>query len=340
MARFKEQNVDIIIEKDAFSIFLKDLRDEFNMSKVFVIATSSLDQDKLYHVIDNARFGNAVMYVDSFVDPSEESVNQAIEAFKQSEADTIIGIGGGSVIDLAKAVVYFNLTNRPNLILVPTTYAGTELTKGFMIVRPDHTKKSVYDVGVQPDVIVIDPTLALTLPKKISIVVALDALSHCLEGATSSLRNPIAEGSALYGIQLALKHLPIQEINYKWREDMAIVGLLGSKAMDCGLGHIHTITYAIANNTDLSHGELNCLFAPFVIAKTIEYNPDTYQHVDLESVIYVFKHYIMEYNLMERYKEQHEDRFIAQAVQDSAYISHPVTFTPQDFQDIFDNVIS
>ena len=150
MARFKEQNVDIIIEKDAFSIFLKDLRDEFNMSKVFVIATSSLDQDKLNHVIDNARFGNAVMYVDSFVDPSEESVNQAIEAFKQSEADTIIGIGGGSVIDLAKAVVYFNLTNRPNLILVPTTYAGTELTKGFMIVRPDHTKKSVFQYCVLP----------------------------------------------------------------------------------------------------------------------------------------------------------------------------------------------
>ena len=51
MARFKEQNVDIIIEKDAFNIFLKDLRDELEISKVFVIATSSLDQDKLNHVI-------------------------------------------------------------------------------------------------------------------------------------------------------------------------------------------------------------------------------------------------------------------------------------------------
>ena len=67
-----------------------------------------------------------------------------------------------------------------------------------MIVRPDHTKKSVYDVGVQPDIIIVDPTLALTLPDKISKVVALDALTHCLEGAVSSLRNPIAEGSALY----------------------------------------------------------------------------------------------------------------------------------------------
>ena len=339
MARFKEQNVDIIIEKDSFSIFMKDLKDELNISKAFVIATNSMDQDKVNHVFDNARI-DTVMHVDSFVDPTEESVQEAIELFKQSNANTIIGIGGGSVIDLAKAVVYFNLDNRPNLILIPTTYAGTELTKGFMIVRPDHTKKSVYDVGVQPDIIIVDPTLALTLPDKISKVVALDALTHCLEGAVSSLRNPIAEGSALYGIKLALKHLPNGDIDYQWREDMAIAGLLGSKAMDCGLGHIHTITYAIANNTDLSHGELNTLFAPFVISKTIEKDPSTYEHVDLEKVLDVYKHFILEWNLMSRYIDQHEDRFLAQAIQDSAYISHPVPFTAQDFQSIFDEILS
>ena len=236
--------------------------------------------------------------------------------------------------------MYENITNRPNLILVPTTYAGTELTKGFMIVRADHTKKSVYDVAVQPDIIIVDPTLALTLPKRISEVVALDAMTHCLEGATSSLRNPIAEGSALYGVQLALKHLPPKQIDYQWREDMAIVGLLGSKAMDCGLGHIHTITYAIANNTDLSHGELNCLFAPWVIAKTLEKDPDVYQHTPIEQILVVYKQYILEWDLISRYKKQHQDRFIAQAVQDSAYISHPVPFTAQDFQNIFDDILS
>ena len=340
MARFTEQDVDIIIEKDSFNIFLKDLKTELNISKVFIIATSSLDQDKINHVVDNARFDNVVFYLNSFTDPTEESVKEATRAFRNSQADTIIGIGGGSVIDLAKAIVYENLTTRPSLILVPTTYAGTELTKGFMIVRPDHTKKSVYDKGVQPDVIIVDPTLALTLPEKISKVVALDALTHCLEGAVSSLRNPIAEGSALYGIKLALKHLPHGHIDYQWREDMAIAGLLGSKAMDCGLGHIHTITYAIANNTDLSHGELNTLFAPFVISKTIEKVPDVYEHVDLETVLEVYKHFILEWNLMSRYIDQHEDRFIAQAVQDSSYISHPVPFTAQDFQSIFDEILS
>ena len=340
MARFKEQNVDIIIEKDAFNIFLKDIKAELGISKVFIIATSSIDQDKVNNVVDNARFDDAIFYLNSFTDPTEESVKEASRAFRNSQADCIIGMGGGSVIDLAKAIVYNNITNRPHLILVPTTYAGTELTKGFMIVRPDHTKKSVYDVAVQPDVIIVDPTLALTLPDKISKVVALDALTHCLEGAVSSLRNPIAEGSALYGIKLALKHLPNGQIDYQWREDMAIVGLLGSKAMDCGLGHIHTITYAIANNTDLSHGELNTLFAPFVISKTIEKDPNTYEHVNLETVLDVYKHFILEWNLLSRYIDQHEDIFIAQAVRDSAFISHPVPFTAQDFQSIFDEILS
>ena len=339
MARFTEQNVDIIIEKDAFSIFLKDLRDELNVSKAFVIATTSLDLDKINHVFDNARI-DTVMHVDSFTDPTEASVNEAVALYKQSEADTIIGIGGGSVVDLAKAIVYDQMNTRPNLILVPTTYAGTELTKGFMIVRPDHTKKSVYDKAVQPDIIIVDPTLALTLPKKISEVVAMDAFTHCLEGATSSLRNPIAEGSALYGMQLAMKHLPNRAIDYQWREDMAIVGLLGSKAMDCGLGHIHTITYAIANNTDLSHGELNCLFAPYVIYTTMQKDESVYENVNIYDILDLYKHYILEWDLISRYSEQHEDRFIAQAVQDSAYISHPVPFTAQDFQQIFDDIIS
>ena len=292
MARFKEQNVDIIIEKNAFSIFMKDLKDELEISKAFVIATSSMDQDKVNHVFDNARI-DTVMHIDSFVDPTEESVNKAIELFKQSGANTIIGIGGGSVIDLAKAVVYFNLDNRPNLMLVPTTYAGTELTKGFMIVRPDHTKKSVYDIGVQPDIIIVDPTLALTLPKRISEVVALDAMTHCLEGAVSSINNPIAEGSALLGLKLCMKHLPAYEIDYKWREDMAIAGLLGSKAMDCGLGHIHTITYAIANNTDLSHGELNTLFAPYVIYLTNQKDESVYEDIDISEVLDIYRHYII-----------------------------------------------
>ena len=77
MSRFKEQNVDIIIEKDAFSIFLKDLKAELDISKVFIIATSSLDQDKINHVVDNARFDSAIFYLNSFADPTDDSVREA-----------------------------------------------------------------------------------------------------------------------------------------------------------------------------------------------------------------------------------------------------------------------
>ena len=73
---------------------------------------------------------------------------------------------------------------------------------------------------------------------------------------------------------------------------------------------------------------------------SIEKDPNTYEHVDLETVLDVYKHFILEWNLMSRYIDQHEDRFIAQAVRDSAFISHPVPFTAQDFQSIFDEILS
>ena len=336
--RFKEQAVDIIIEEHSFGPWLKELKPELNMQKVMVIASSSINIDLIKQELTQCRFDSIAFLIDSFVDPTTVSIQQANTMFNQSQCDTIIAIGGGSVIDLAKGIMYEQIGKPVIFIACPTTYAGTELTKGFMVVRDDLTKKSVYDIAVQPNVILIDPILAHTLPHKISEVVALDALTHCLEGATSSLANPIADGSALYGIQLALQHLP-GPIDAKWRMDMAIVGLLGSKAMDCGLGHIHTITYAIANNTDLAHGELNCLFAPFVIAKTIEKAEQAATQNGLVKILEVYKHYILEWDLMSRYTDGHQDRFIAQAVQDSAYISHPVTFRPQDFQAIFDNII-
>ena len=338
--RFKEQAVDIIIEDHGFGPWLKELKPQLQMQKVLVIASSSINVDLVKQELNKCRFDNVSFLIDSFVDPTTSSIQQANTIFSQSQCDTIIAIGGGSVIDLAKGIMYEQIGNNVIFIACPTTYAGTELTKGFMVVRDDLTKKSVYDVAVQPNVILIDPILAHTLPHKVSVVVALDALTHCLEGATSSLNNPVADGSALYGIQLALQHLPTETIDSTWRMDMAIVGLLGSKAMDCGLGHIHTITYAIANNTSLSHGELNCLFAPFVIAKTLEYDPDVYKYIDIEKVLSTYKHYILEWDLMSRYTDEHEDRFIAQAVRDSAYISHPVTFRAQDFQEIFDSIIS
>lgn len=340
--RFREQQVDIIIEEHGFGPWLKQLKSDFNIQKVLVIASSSINVDLVKEELAKCRFDNVAFLIDSFVDPTTSSIQQANSIFNQSQCDTIIAIGGGSVIDLAKGIMYENILFTPNFIACPTTYAGTELTKGFMVVRDDLTKKSVYDEAVQPNAILIDPILAHTLPPKVSEVVALDALTHCLEGATSSLRNPIADGSALYGIQLALQHLPVSQtaISSQWRMDMAVVGLLGSKAMDCGLGHIHTITYAIANNTNLAHGELNTLFAPFVIAKTIEIGgEDIYKFIDLESVLYVYKHYIIEWDLIQRYTNDHQPWFIDQAVRDSSYISHPVTFRPQDFQEIFDNII-
>ena len=73
---------------------------------------------------------------------------------------------------------------------------------------------------------------------------------------------------------------------------------------------------------------------------TNQKDESVYEDIDISEVLDIYRHYIIEWNLHSRYIDQHEDRFIAQAVQDSAYISHPVPFTAQDFQSIFDDILS
>lgn len=341
MARFTEQNVDIILENNSFETYIKDLKDQHGINRVFLIASSSVDIDRINRTLHACRFESVTEHIDSFVDPSTESVQETLEKFDKHTCDSIIAVGGGSVIDLAKAITYERMLSRPKLIVCPTTYAGTELTKGFMLVKNKNEKKIIYDISSRPDVIIVDPTLAYTLPTKVSIEIALDALTHCIEGYASSIKNPFAEASAYYGIQLVTNNLPLNgKISSQWREDMSLAGLLGSKAMDCGLGHIHTITYAIANNTSLSHGELNTLFAPYVMKLSIIKNPKCYQNLELNKIYNLYARYTYDFDLKRRYKQDHKDWFIEKAIEDSAYISHPVEFSPDDFRKIFQRVLS
>ena len=104
--RFKEQNVDIIIEEHGFGPWLKELKPDLHMDKVLVIASSSINMDLIKQELDKCRFENVAYLIDSFVDPTTNSIQQAHNIFVQSECDTIIAIGGGSVIDLAKGIMY------------------------------------------------------------------------------------------------------------------------------------------------------------------------------------------------------------------------------------------
>ena len=338
MARFYEQNIDVILEPNALERHIKDIRFQYDLTSVFVVSTPAAREQNIKSILENAGY-EVTMWGEHYGDLTEPTQEQILEAYKEfahSDSDCVLAIGGGSIVDLGKGIIYNSLADtRPTFIAVPTTYSGAEITKGLMIVKGPGNKKPVYDENCRPDILILDSTLADTLPTTTSLIIAIDALTHCLEGAASTIEHPIAEGAAIHGINLALQHLPTTEITPEFREAFATVGFLGSKAMDCALGHIHNISFSIGKQTGLKHGEINTLFAPAVIQASLRKRNDAYQFVDTDKLLSVFEFYIDEWNLYERYLPKHKDVFMETAIAQANYNSHPVELDADDFRWIF-----
>ena len=343
MARFYEQNIEVILEPGGFEKHIKELRFQNNIESVFVLSTPAAREHGIKEILEKAGYDPVIMWGEHYGDLTEPTHEQILEAYKDfviSDCDTVLAIGGGSIVDLGKGVVFNSLADiRPKFIAVPTTYSGAEITKGLMIVRGEGNKKPVYDENCRPDILIIDSLLADTLPTTTSLIIAIDALTHCLEGAASSIPHPIAEGAGIHGINMALKHLPTREITPEFREDFATIGFLGSKAMDCALGHIHNISFSIGKQTGLKHGEINALFAPAVIEASLRKRNDAYQFVDVDKLLSVFEFYIKEWDLYEKYLPKHKDIFMETAIAQANYNSHPVDLDANDFKWIFETTL-
>ena len=341
MARFYEQNIEVLLKPNALQDNIKEIRYQYGIeSGVFVLSTPAARELGIEQILTDAGYSPVVMWGEHYGDLTEPTAAQIAEAYKDfaiSDCDAILSIGGGSIVDLGKGVVYNSLADtRPTFIAVPTTYSGAEITKGLMIVKGPGDKKPVYDENCRPEILILDSTLADTLPTTTSLIIAVDALTHCLEGAASTIQHPIAEGSALHGINLALQHLPTTEITPEFREAFATIGFLGSKAMDCALGHIHNVSFSVGPRSGLKHGEINTLFAPAIIEASLRRNNNAYQFIDVDKLLSVFEFYIEEWNLYERYLPKHQELFVETAIANANYTTHPVDLDADDFRWIFE----
>jgi len=342
MSRFYEQNIDVILEMDGLNKHIKDLRHYYELEHVFVVSTPAARERGIQSILENAGY-TVTMWGEQYGDLTEPTNDQILEAYKEfahSDADCVFAIGGGSIVDLGKGIIFNSLAGvRPFFIAVPTTYSGAEITKGLMIVRGPGNKKPVYDEKCRPDVLILDGTLTDTLPDRTGLIIAVDALTHCLEGAASTIEHPIAEGAGLHGIKLAMEHLPTTEVTAELRETFAKVGFLGSKAMDCALGHIHNVSFSIGPRTGLKHGELNCLFAPAIIEASLRKRNDAYRHIDTVKLLEIFEFYIEDWELYQRYLPKHSDLFVETAIANANYNSHPVELDADDFRWIFETTL-
>ncbi|MEW5932777.1 MAG: iron-containing alcohol dehydrogenase [Bacillota bacterium] len=219
-------------------------------------------------------------------DPRLACVARCAEAARTAAADGVIGLGGGSSLDVAKATAVL-LTNggsmadylgpdrvpRPGLpkIMVPTTAGtGSEVSAAVVFTdEADQIKKAAYSRYFVPEVAILDPCLTVSMPPQVTVDTGLDALVHAIEGATSARSNPFSEATGFTAIRMisgALREAASRGDDLRAREQMLLASTLaGMSFTSGGLGGVHALAYSLASEYHLTHGRSNAVLLPHVM---------------------------------------------------------------------------
>lgn len=221
--------------------------------------------------------------------PTEAAVRDGVASFNEADCDSIIAVGGGSSIDLAKAVAVSarhpgplrqfaliegglaNITSATvPMIAIPTTAGtGSEVGRGAIIILDDGRKVGIISPYVIPKVALCDPNLTLGLPAGLTAATGMDAVTHCIETFLAPSFNPPAEGIALDGLRRAWRNIELafnEPGNIEARTNMMSASLQGALAFQKGLGCVHSLSHSLGGiNPRLHHGTLNAVLMPAVI---------------------------------------------------------------------------
>lgn len=224
------------------------------------------------------------VFDDVEAEPRIEVAQAVADKVRSSEYDLIVGVGGGSSMDMAKVAAGFatnqgeaksfvgnNLFSRRPLpsVMVPTTAGtGAELTVTSMVTVEGH-KQWINSSLLLPSVAVVDPELTMSMPPGVTAATGMDALCHNTEAYLSNLASPITDSAALEGIRLIVRNL---EKAFDTggdrgaREAMSLGALMGGIALQAKMVYGHSIGYTIATRFRLPHGVSCGLPLPYVIS--------------------------------------------------------------------------
>lgn len=226
--------------------------------------------------------------------PSINTVNSALRAIRKFDPDIIIGIGGGSVLDVSKicSILYNNphytweymfntfadfrkdyeqINNKLPMIAIPTTSGtGSQCTQACVLTDIDNLKKTIFHQNLYATITILDPTLTLSLPHTITRATAFDAFSHCLESFLRS-DNPICNLLAKEGIKKIIYNLPLVlgSNNIEYRKELMLSDTFGGISLsNCGAMLPHPLSEIIGSYTNICHGEALALVYPSFLRNT------------------------------------------------------------------------
>ena len=251
---------------------------------------AGLDFVKNIIKIIEKEFKNLNIFSNFSGNPNGDDVDKGVKEFKKNNCDGVIAFGGGSGLDVGKAIAFMSGQTRPiwdfedigdywkranndniaPIIAVPTTAGtGSETGRASAIINNETgVKKIIFHPKFLPSIVILDPVLTLDLSPRLTAATGMDALAHNLEAFCAPGFHPMADGIAIEGIRLTKKSLMTavrDGKNLEARSDMLAAASMGSTAFQKGLGAIHSLSHPVNAKFNLHHGLSNAIFMPYVL---------------------------------------------------------------------------
>ncbi len=312
------------------------------------------------------------VFFDLHKNPVKSDVYKGTDVYDSTNRNSVIGIGGGVALDVARAIVlrvnhredlfkYDDLiggdvyvTNDvPHFITIPTT-AGTGSEVGRSAIISDdvtHQKKILFAPKLLAKIVFADPLLTMELPAPVTAATGMDALTHNMEAFLAKMPHPLCEGIALEGIRLINHSLEkaVNKPDLESRTDMLMASMMGAIAFQKGLGVVHSLAHPLSSLLDTHHGLANAVNIPYGMEFNIKGFEEKFRRIartlelkseDGDAVVdYLFalnKKIGIPHKLREiGVKEEHIETLADLAIADFAHPNNPKPVSREDFRQLY-----
>eukprot|EP00903_Cladosiphon_okamuranus_P002956 g2954.t1 len=278
----------------------------FGVSRPMVITDPGIKAVGLLDtILENLGMEPAAVFTDTVANPTEDQAIAVADQYNAANANGLVALGGGSAMDLTKAVgllasqggpleKYAAITGGakligklPPLIAIPTTAGtGSEVSVGMITTMNNGRKETFASPHLIPATAICDPDLTLGLPPLLTAATGMDAVTHCIEAVLTPAVNPPAEGVGYDGLNRAIKTGALKRAvadgsdkDARW--NMMMASYEGALAFTKGLGSVHALSHAAGRLKEkkLHHGTLNAIFLPHLLRFNEGAVPEKYERL-------------------------------------------------------------
>jgi len=327
----------------------------------------------------NKNFSKLATFSDFSGNPIGKNVDDGVFVFKKNQCDGVIAFGGGSGLDVGKAIAFMSGQSRPiwdfedigdywkradekniaPIIAIPTTAGtGSETGRASAIINNQiGVKKIIFHPKFLPSIVILDPVLTVDLSPRLTAATGMDALAHNLEAFCAPGFHPMADGIAIEGMKLIKKSLLNAVNNGKdlnARADLLAAASMGSTAFQKGLGAIHSLSHPVNAQFNVHHGLSNAIFMPYVLTFNKNLIEDRIvsicDYLNLDKNFESFLNWILnlrkELNIPHKLSDVVEenkinlDQLSVMALEDPSTATNPRKMTVDDMKILYEHSIS